>query len=280
MIALMSIGPGRRRARACCSSGPSTRAHPAQPVDHLGAVGAVAQHLAEALVERAPRPCRRGPSSRSSNTHIDGRDDAGHRPDRAAVVARLERDAVAAGERSPRPPPRSSASPSNSIAPISAPRSGPDARSQSIGGPACRNVPALEPERLARPAGRRRGRRRRPASVAAPSALAAPRRGSASTAAEVALGAGHRRLPVGLGDGDGLGAQRVGEQRRRPAVDDRPARRPAARAGAGRTSQALLGGPAGRRAGWPSRWTGRRRRPPRRAPSAWRSGPAGRRRCR
>ena len=39
----------------------------------------------------------------------------------------------------------SSARPSNSAAPISAPRIGPEARSQASGGPACRNVPVSMP---------------------------------------------------------------------------------------------------------------------------------------
>ena len=42
-IALMSMGPALRIA--CCSRGPEDRVHPVQPVDDLGAVGAVAQHL-------------------------------------------------------------------------------------------------------------------------------------------------------------------------------------------------------------------------------------------
>ena len=69
-------------------------AHPAQPGQHLGAVRAVAQHLAQALVERAVRPL----STRAvlQHPHPHGRrDDSGHRADGAAVVARLEADAAA-----------------------------------------------------------------------------------------------------------------------------------------------------------------------------------------
>ena len=210
MIAVMSIGPAARTARL------QRRAehvgHPAQPVDHLGAVGAVAQHLAEALVERAERPCRRAPSSRSSNIHIDGEIDAGHRADGAAVVARVERDRRrrrelalgllgvvgqpleqhradqrAAQRARTRGPSRSAARRAGTC-----PRSRP---STSDAGRTSTSVGA----------GREHPRDRA-------CALAAARRGSAMTAGQVGLGAGHRRAPVDLGDLDGLVAQRVGEE--------------------------------------------------------------------
>ena len=65
-------------------------AHPAQPVEHLGAVGAVPQHLAEPLVERAVGTPPGGRVLEHEHPHRR-RDHAGHRADGAAVVARLER---------------------------------------------------------------------------------------------------------------------------------------------------------------------------------------------
>ena len=120
------------------------RRHPPQPVEHLGPVGAVPQHLAEPLVERAVRAPSRRRVLEHEHPHRR-RHHAGHRADRAAVVARLE------GDR-PRPPRTarrrrsgSSTSPSSAAAPMSAPRRGPEARSQPIGGPACRNSPGYSP---------------------------------------------------------------------------------------------------------------------------------------
>ena len=79
--------------------GPQQRAedvgHPAQPGDHLGRVGAVPQHLAEALVERAVGTPAGGRVLEHEHPHVR-RGDPGHRADRGAVVARLERD-VGAG---------------------------------------------------------------------------------------------------------------------------------------------------------------------------------------
>ena len=65
--------------------------HPAQPSQHLRPVGAVAQHLAEALVEGAVRAAPRGLVLQHEHPHRRGHH-ARHRPDRAAVVARTERD--------------------------------------------------------------------------------------------------------------------------------------------------------------------------------------------
>ena len=142
MIAFTSIGPAARTA--CCSSGPEHVGHPVQPLDDLGAVGAVPQHLAEPLVERAPRLVAGRLVAQAEHPHRR-RDDAGHRADRAAASGR------APSSRRHPPPAAGVASsavaaiPSNSIAPMSAPRIGPDARSQSTGGPACRNSPRPSP---------------------------------------------------------------------------------------------------------------------------------------
>ena len=120
------------------------------------------------------------------------------------------------GRRRPRTAPRrrsgSSTSPSSAAAPISAPRSGPEARSQPIGGPACRNWPGSQAEHLGGRA------RRRPASPARRARRPAPgrwrrrRSGSAATVARSVLGALHRRAPVDPVDLRGLALDRVGEQ--------------------------------------------------------------------
>ena len=127
------------------------------------------------------------------------------------------------------------------------------------------------------PAARRRAPPRRRSS--ARSACRVRRRrgaGRPSTRARSALGARHGWLPLGLGDGDGLVAQGVGEQRHPGGRDDRVGRR-AGRAGDGvvssRSSRARSGGegvPGGSGVGQED---GRRRR--RRASSAQRSRPWG-----
>ena len=119
---------------------------------------------------------------------------------------------------------------------MSAPRIGPDAAPRSIGGPACRNVPA--PGRAPRGrAGRRRAAA--PAASIRPTAvaLAAARRGSASTAR------GPRRVPAPAAAAsppratvDGLRPS-ASAKTSTPAVDD---------AGAGRPSRSrLIGRPRG-----------------------------------
>ena len=123
--------------------------HPVQPLDDLGPVGAVAQHLAEPLVERAPRLVagrRRRAGRTPTSTARRRRPSARPRRGRGTAPSSRRRRPRAAAP----PPPGSAASPSKSSAPISAPRIGPDARSQSTGGPACRNWPRLQPERLRR----------------------------------------------------------------------------------------------------------------------------------
>ena len=66
-------------------------AHPAQPVEDLGPVGAVPQHLAEPLVQRAEGPTSRRQVLEHEHPHRR-RDDPRHRPHRGPVVARLEGD--------------------------------------------------------------------------------------------------------------------------------------------------------------------------------------------
>ena len=94
---------------------------------------------------------------------------------------------------------------------MSAPRIGPDARSQSSGGPACRKVPALEPERLG---GRTHVDERRPSrGVIRSSAVRWPstRRGSPMTRARSPRCPPSAAAMVSV-TRHRLVAQRVGEQ--------------------------------------------------------------------
>ena len=75
---------------------PEDAGHPVQPLDDLGAVRAVAQHLAQPLVERAPRLVAVDVVAQRVHPHRRA-DDAGHRPDGSTVVARLEVE-LACGE--------------------------------------------------------------------------------------------------------------------------------------------------------------------------------------
>ena len=214
-IALTSTGPAARTA--CCSSGPSTSVIQCSRSITSGAVGAVAQHLAEPLVERAPRLVRR--SARRAGEHPHRRrDHAGHRPDRAAVVARLPARPVAGGERALglapawRPGPRTASRRSARRA------SGRTPAPSSTGGPACRNWPALAARAPPTPG----STSTRCACAAehrlpAPAALAATRRGSAITAGHATPGrpAGGRQSTAD--DVDGLlhaGRRRTSRRRR------------------------------------------------------------------
>ena len=115
-------------------------AHPLQPLEHLRAVGAVAQHRARALVERAPGDLAGGLVARHPDRHARVHD-ARHRPDAAGVVVGGERDLAVLDElRAPRracrrrPPAR---------APSRARRaSGGTSAAGSIGGPAWVTPPA------------------------------------------------------------------------------------------------------------------------------------------
>ena len=64
---------------------------------HLVAVGAVAQHLAEALVERGEGAVAEGRVLDDPDRHRGG-DDAGHRADGRVVVAGRERDRARGGQ--------------------------------------------------------------------------------------------------------------------------------------------------------------------------------------
>ena len=141
MIALMSIRPAG--ADRLLQQRAEHRRHPAQPLDHLGAVGAVAQHLAEALVQRAPGRAAVHRVPQLEHPHRR-RDHAGHRADGAVVVARVEGDRRRGRARA-RPPRRCRPGPRRACAPTSAPLIGPEARSQDSGGPAWRNVPRSMP---------------------------------------------------------------------------------------------------------------------------------------
>ena len=108
-----------------------------------------------------------------------------------------------------------------------------------------------------------RRRRARASAVVIRSKASGVRRDPARVAhdaGEVGLGARHRRLPLGLGDGDGLVAQGVGEQRHPGGRDDRVGLEEAVQRA--RVDAVIARLPGGRgRAGWRHRWTGRRRRP-------------------
>ena len=280
MIALDVDRPGR--AHGLLQQRAEHVGHPVQPLDHLGAVGAVAQHLAEALVERAPR--RRGRARRRAArrpTSTARRRRPSGRPRRGGGTAR--------GRPSPAARPASASSGGVGQAleehradERAAHRAATRAPS-SIGGPACRKVPRSSPSASRRRHARRRGRRSAAVIRSQRQGVGGGSARVAHDAGEVGLGAVQRRLPLRLG---------------RPARPGRAARRRAATTPAvattgsvGRAGRAARRAPscqassrgrrAGRaRAGWRRRWTGRPRRRRRRAPRRSAPGPAGRRRCR
>ena len=104
----------------------------------------------------------------------------------------------------------SSTRPSSAAPPISAPRSGPEARSHSIGGPACRNWPFSRPSTSA--AGATSTRCAVTPSIACDGLRVGvdPAR-VGGDGGQVGLGARHRRAPVDALDGDGLAGHGVGE---------------------------------------------------------------------
>ena len=104
----------------------------------------------------------------------------------------------------------SSTRPSSAAPPMSAPRSGPDVRSHSIGGPAWRNWPGSRPSTSeAGATSTRWAVTPSIASTALPVGLGAARVGG--DRGQVGLGARHRRAPVDALDGDGLAGHGVGE---------------------------------------------------------------------
>ena len=128
--ALTSTGPVRPQRGG--ERGAEHGAHPAQPFDDLGAVGAVPQHLAQSLVEGAParlpvRLVAQHPGPHRRRHHAGHRAHAAH--GRGTGTGRSACRRQPAGlPAAPRPPPGGRAATSSSIAPISAPRSGPLAR--------------------------------------------------------------------------------------------------------------------------------------------------------
>ena len=84
-------------ASASRSSGRQHLLHPAQAREHLVVVGAVAQHLAQPLVERGVGAVAEGRVLEDPHRHRGG-DHAGHRPHGGVVVAGRERDLARGGE--------------------------------------------------------------------------------------------------------------------------------------------------------------------------------------
>ena len=132
-------------------------AQPAQPGEHVGPVGAVAEHLAEPLVERAERTPAAGGVLEDPQPHRR-RDHPGHRPDRGAVVARLERDRRCRPRTAPRRPRgRRRAPPARrppSARPAAARTPGPLDRRAGV-----QELPLLRARAARRPAPRRPGSR-------------------------------------------------------------------------------------------------------------------------
>ena len=126
-------------ASACLQLGREHVAHPLQALEHLRAVGAVAQDRARALVERAPGDLAGGLVARDPDRHARVHD-ARHRPDAAGVVVGRR-----AGSGRPRRASSASAgvpaTPSSHSAEPSAARIGGHMRAGSIGGPACVTPP-------------------------------------------------------------------------------------------------------------------------------------------
>ena len=191
---------------------PEHGGHPAQPVDHLGPVGAVPQHLAQPLVERAERACRRAPGRAARTPTWTAR--------RPRPSARPRRGGGRAPARSPSPAASSGAPPPRGRrrGPRTSSRRSARRAAARTRGPSRSAGRRAGTARLAGPAprgaGRRRpARRRRRASGRARRRSPSARRGSASTAPSVApavpapaAGASPRGAP------DRLRAQRVGEQ--------------------------------------------------------------------
>ena len=202
---------------AACSSGPSTSPIQRSRVEHLGGVGAVAQHLAEPLVERAVRAARRSRGSSRTHIHMRRRDDAGHRADGAAVVARLEADRRAAlEERCGVLGVVDEALESGAAHQRAAQRAGgarPLDRRAGV-----QELALLEAEHLG--GGRDVDEVGRDAEHRAPARrLASGRQRVGGDRREVGLGARHRRAPVDAVDVDGLVRDGVGEHVR-PDGDD------------------------------------------------------------
>ena len=209
-IALTSTGPVAARPPAC-QQRPEHGGHPAQPVDHLGRVGAVAQHLAQALVERAPGPRRRAPGPRARTPTSTARPRRPSGPPRARWWHGSSRHSPPASSRSASV--RVAARPSKTIAPMSAPRSGPRRAGPVDRRPGVQELARLEPQRLPARAGRRPAA---PGGEHPADGGRRSRRGGAGRRARAARAS--RRCPASGGrqstrtTGDRLRGQRVGEQ--------------------------------------------------------------------
>ena len=157
------LAPGSRSRRpaacartAACSSGPSTSPIQRSRVEHVGRVRAVAQHLAQALVERAVGlPPGRGVVE-DEHPHRR-RHHARHRPDGAVVVAGSSARSPSASK-SATASSGSLTSRSSAAAPISDAAQRPEV-GPSMGGPGVQELAALQSPRLHWPGRRRRARR-------------------------------------------------------------------------------------------------------------------------
>ena len=155
----------------------------------------------------------------------------------------------------------SSTSPSSAAPPISAPRSGPEARSQAIGGPACRNWPRSSPSTSEAGA--------TSTSVACTSSIAASARSLASARSGSAATVARSASVPGIG---GRQSTRV-TSTAWAATASASRSAPTSTTAVGVFIRRLLRA-ARPRGGWRRRWTGGPRRRPRPA-RAWRSRPCG-----
>ena len=239
--------------------------HPAQPGDHLGAVGAVAQHLAQALVQRAPG-ARTGRRIGQLEQPHRRRDHPGHRTDRVPLVTRGRARYPVRFRVSRRPRPRRRRGPRRSTRRSARRAAVRDARANSIGGPAWQNSPGCRPS--ASRAGRTSTSSARVSSIrCAASSFAAARRGSARTAASASSTAGASE-PGRSGGRKSTVMTSTACARNASASRSMPTRDHRRRLRASRSTAATRGAADGdRRAPRPTSQTGRRpggRRPDRR----------------
>ncbi len=159
-----STGPRAARARA--SAGASVVRHPPQSIEHIGAVGAEAQHRPEPFVQRREGAVARRRIVDDDHRHRR-REDPRHRPDRAVMVTRGEVDRPVA-RRAARPPRRWPPSPRTgrrrSPRRASARTCAPTRWAVPRAGSCARRVRAPR----ARPAGRRPARGARPGGARRP----------------------------------------------------------------------------------------------------------------
>ena len=130
----------RRRAARARARGRGRRASTRSRATTSVVVGAVAQHLARPLVQRAPRGPARRLVARDEHRHRAG-DDARHRPDAADVVVGHDRRRRRR-RRAPAPPRGSRRGPRSSSRRRAPPASAGTCARGAIGGPACETPPA------------------------------------------------------------------------------------------------------------------------------------------